>query len=120
MPPALLTKRALPPVLEPSKFTVPSLVMVEVAAVVVLWKFSVADARLLIVALPAEALEKKSIWPPASFVMMTAPASTPSRAVLLFWNTRLLPEVTSKFCVVPELLTMPAALTVNVLPIVME
>lgn len=69
-------------------------------------------------ALPAEALVKKSIWPPASFGMMTAPAPTPPRAVLLFWNTRLLPKVTSKFCAAPELLTMPAALTVNGLPIV--
>jgi len=44
----------------------------------------------------------------------------PLRALLLFWNTRLLPEVTSKFCVVPESLMMPVPLTMNGLPIVIE
>ena len=149
---------ALPAVAEPSKVTVPLLVMAELAAVVLLWKFSVAPAALLIVAVPAEALVKKSIWPlrllvmlalpaelkssnvtklllvsvavpavlfwmkltvpPASFVMVTAPM--PPLAVLLFWKTRLLPEVTSNVCVLPELLMMPVALMMNGLTSVNE
>lgn len=59
--PLLVVIVALPAVAEPSKFTVPSLMMDEVAAVVVLWKFSTPPAPLLIVAVPAEALVKKSI-----------------------------------------------------------
>jgi len=44
----------------------------------------------------------------------------PPLAVLLCWNARVLPEVTPKFCVFPELLMMPVPLTVNGLSTVTE
>src|SRR6202035_2476735 len=49
--------------------------------------------------------------PPLSLVIETAPV--PLLAVLPFWNTSELPDVTSKVCVLVELLTMPLALMMN-------
>lgn len=70
-------------------------------------------------AVPAVLSWMKLTLPPASFVMVRAPA--PPLAVLLFWKTRLLPEVTWKFCVLTvSLLTMPVPLMMNGLPIVIE
>lgn len=68
-------------------------------------------------AVPAVLSWMKLTLPPTSFVIVTAPA--PPLAVLLFWNTRLLPEVTWKVWVLTvSLLMMPVALTMNGLPIV--
>ncbi|MHC2844447.1 hypothetical protein [Bradyrhizobium diazoefficiens] len=95
--------------------------MVEVAAVVLLWKFSVALAALVIVALPAEALVKKSIWPPALLVIWAFSAVLESSNVtkpllprvavpaLLFWMKLTLPPTSFVMVTapVPPLAVLP-------------
>ncbi len=87
----MITATLLPAVLLSLNCRMPLLMMDALPAVLVFWKLMKAPLSLVIA--------------------ITVPL--PPFAVLPFWNTSELPEVTSKVCIWVELLTMPVPLTMN-------